>query len=336
MDKTMSFSIEPAPSPVFSSRWIPAAFILSLLFHLILGASLGWIHLQPFAIPYQKKKMEHPLQVKRVEINPALFSGTEQSPASLSSEAIDLHPNPQLTPNNHALAEELQESKPATFASPSSSVSIVESEAASASPYTFSNTAALRAQMTQLSAEPVSSSALILGHAASAEETKTGGNPSPGSSGASLPGSGDNSLPSFKDISVAFKGPQAGLNPHLPEPILLRLPSDVIFDFNSIDLRPEAFPLLDKAARLIEKYPHARIQVDGHTDTIGLDSYNQKLSEDRARTVEKWLEDHLEKNNFSFNIHGYGKTRPLVNPKGNKDQQQRNRRVEIIIQAISN
>ncbi len=108
-----------------------------------------------------------------------------------------------------------------------------------------------------------------------------------------------------------------------------------MFDFDSSNIKPVAEPLLQQAVDWIKKYPVARIQVDGFTDTIGGDAYNQKLSEERARVVSEWIKQRLASGQYSYETKGYGKTRPLVNPQGSIDEQQRNRRVEITIQGIN-
>jgi outer membrane protein OmpA-like peptidoglycan-associated protein len=162
------------------------------------------------------------------------------------------------------------------------------------------------------------------------------GSGSPKGEGA-MPGLGGGAVkaPSFSEIAPRLKIPDANLNPKIPEAVILRLPSDVVFDFDSATIRAEAVPLLGQAADWIAKYAVARIQVSGHTDTFGTDLYNQKLSENRARAVEEWLRQKLGSNKYTFEAKGYGKTRPIVSPKGSIAEQQANRRVEIMVQAIN-
>jgi outer membrane protein OmpA-like peptidoglycan-associated protein len=70
--------------------------------------------------------------------------------------------------------------------------------------------------------------------------------------------------------------------------------------------------------------------VEGHTDATGAAGYNQTLSEQRARTVESWLESRGYVVANVTEVHGFGKTKPVASndtPEG----RQKNRRVEIVI-----
>ncbi len=63
----------------------------------------------------------------------------------------------------------------------------------------------------------------------------------------------------------------------------------VNFDFNKATLRPEAFPILNNAAEILLTHPSVNINIVGHTDQIGSDKYNDKLSLERAESVKKYL-----------------------------------------------
>ncbi len=63
----------------------------------------------------------------------------------------------------------------------------------------------------------------------------------------------------------------------------------VNFDFNKATLRPEAYPILDHAAQVLLGHTDVNIEIQGHTDQIGSDKYNDKLSQRRAETVKKYL-----------------------------------------------
>ena len=60
---------------------------------------------------------------------------------------------------------------------------------------------------------------------------------------------------------------------------------DVLFDFNKYTLKPEARERLAKISGIVEAYPDLKLQVEGHTDSIGSDEYNVQLSEKRADSV---------------------------------------------------
>jgi outer membrane protein OmpA-like peptidoglycan-associated protein len=118
--------------------------------------------------------------------------------------------------------------------------------------------------------------------------------------------------------------------------IIVDLPADVLFDFDKADIRPDAFPTLEKLARLIKQSGDGVIQVNGHTDSIGADAYNLALSERRAASVVTWLTTNGGISAGRLEAKGFGKTHPVAanrNPDGldNPEGRQKNRRVEVII-----
>lgn len=63
----------------------------------------------------------------------------------------------------------------------------------------------------------------------------------------------------------------------------------VNFDFNKATLRPESYPILDNAAGILLSHPDVKVEIQGHTDQIGSDKYNNELSMKRAEAVKKYL-----------------------------------------------
>ena len=122
--------------------------------------------------------------------------------------------------------------------------------------------------------------------------------------------------------------------------IRVELSADVLFDFDEHDLRSEAFPTLRKVGELLESYPGSPVEIEGHTDSIGGDAYNQKLSESRAGSVKGWLVQNAGADPARISIRGWGETKPVApntRPDGSDDPagRQKNRRVEIAIQKSS-
>jgi outer membrane protein OmpA-like peptidoglycan-associated protein len=114
----------------------------------------------------------------------------------------------------------------------------------------------------------------------------------------------------------------------------IALSSDVLFDFDRDVLRPEAGAALDKVLLIIQSYPGSTIAIEGHSDSVGDDAYNQKLSERRARSVQTWLAAHNLAN--AMTTRGWGESKPVVpntdaNGADNPANRQKNRRVEIIV-----
>lgn len=99
------------------------------------------------------------------------------------------------------------------------------------------------------------------------------------------------------------------------------------FDFNKATLRADSDPALQQVLNLLQSAPSLSIEVQGHTDAIGNDAANQKLSEARAGAVRQWLTAHGV-TATRLSAKGYGKTHPVAS-NDNDEGRARNRRVEI-------
>lgn len=119
--------------------------------------------------------------------------------------------------------------------------------------------------------------------------------------------------------------------------IRIALSADVLFDFDSAKLRPEAEQALRNVVEILRAHEGAKVRVEGHTDSKGSDRYNQQLSEERARSVRDWLTAADGLGGTEISIHGFGETKPAVANEmadGSDDPEgrQRNRRVDIIVE----
>lgn len=115
------------------------------------------------------------------------------------------------------------------------------------------------------------------------------------------------------------------------EGIQVTMESGILFDFDSEALKASAQEELSSMASVLKEYPDTKIQVDGHTDSTGSDSYNQKLSERRAKTVA----DQLRAMGITadrITEKGFGESMPVAD-NSNDAGRQLNRRVEIGIIA---
>ncbi|WP_428333031.1 OmpA family protein [Novosphingobium sp.] len=111
--------------------------------------------------------------------------------------------------------------------------------------------------------------------------------------------------------------------------IVLEMPSDVTFAFNKHDIQPRFQPVLDAVAHTLTKYPATYIDVDGHTDAIGSQAYNQVLSEQRADTVASYLAQRSVVH-ARMHVEGFGKTEPVAS-NATVMGRAANRRVEIVL-----
>jgi outer membrane protein OmpA-like peptidoglycan-associated protein len=109
------------------------------------------------------------------------------------------------------------------------------------------------------------------------------------------------------------------------------MPADVLFGYDESFLRPEAITSLGKLGELIRRNPSARFRIEGHTDSFGSPDYNARLSLARAESVKQWLADQMAIDPARIDTRGLGNSRPLVAATGTIEEQQLNRRVEIVI-----
>ena len=96
-----------------------------------------------------------------------------------------------------------------------------------------------------------------------------------------------------------------------PVPLSIDL-KGVNFDFDKSTLRPDAIGILNEAVAILSRYPELRVEIAGHTDLCGSDSYNQGLSERRARVVYDYLTSNGIDSSRLAGPNGYGESRPLV------------------------
>jgi outer membrane protein OmpA-like peptidoglycan-associated protein len=105
--------------------------------------------------------------------------------------------------------------------------------------------------------------------------------------------------------------------------------SDVLFKTGSFELLPVARERLAKVSGIVLAYPSLHLQIEGHTDSVGTDEYNQTLSEKRAGAVRDYLVQQGIASD-SIEARGFGKTQPIASndmPEG----RQQNRRVELVL-----
>ena len=105
--------------------------------------------------------------------------------------------------------------------------------------------------------------------------------------------------------------------------------SDVLFDTAKFSLRPAAREKLARVAGILEGHPGLRMQVEGYTDSVGGEEYNQKLSENRATSVRDYLTG-AGIPETSVTSKGFGKSEPVASNETASGRQQ-NRRVELVV-----
>ena len=110
----------------------------------------------------------------------------------------------------------------------------------------------------------------------------------------------------------------------------LSLDASVLFDFDKALVKPEAVAAVRAAATQIASHPPGRILIEGHTDNVGAEAYNDQLSRARAQAVADLLRQSGGLEKFAIEVVGYGARRPLTSNATEADRQ-RNRRVDIAV-----
>ncbi len=118
--------------------------------------------------------------------------------------------------------------------------------------------------------------------------------------------------------------------PKVGEKIVLK---GIYFDFNSALIKPTSYPVLDDAAKVLIAYPKMRVEISGHTDSIGSDSYNMRLSQQRAESVRNYLITHHGINPSRLIAVGYGESMPIADNR-TKSGRDLNRRIEYKVLSI--
>ncbi|HKU41706.1 MAG TPA: OmpA family protein [Polyangiales bacterium] len=125
--------------------------------------------------------------------------------------------------------------------------------------------------------------------------------------------------------------------PPPPEPKRVEVTQDQIvihekiqFETNKAVIKPESFGLLDEVTAAIRDTPQIKkLSIEGHTDSVGSDKYNQKLSDQRAASVKAYLVEHgIDAAKLASK--GWGEAKPIGDNETEEGREQ-NRRVEFII-----
>lgn len=115
------------------------------------------------------------------------------------------------------------------------------------------------------------------------------------------------------------------------EGIVVEFKDKVLFGFNRADLSATATQNLDKLVNILNKYPDTNIEILGHTDSLGTDSYNQTLSERRANAAATYVKSKGVAS-ARVSTRGLGETDPKVSNETESGRAE-NRRVEFVITA---
>jgi outer membrane protein OmpA-like peptidoglycan-associated protein len=116
--------------------------------------------------------------------------------------------------------------------------------------------------------------------------------------------------------------------------IKLIMPGNITFATGSAQIRQDFFDVLDSVVDVLKEFKDTRIRISGHTDSVGSDSMNQRLSEERADSVKFYLLDQRVPAG-RVNAYGYGERYPIAD-NGTDAGRGQNRRVELELEPLEN
>ncbi len=103
----------------------------------------------------------------------------------------------------------------------------------------------------------------------------------------------------------------------------------ILFATNSDRIRPESTPTIEEIGTMLQQHPELRLRIEGHTDSVGVEGYNQDLSERRAASVKAFLVERYTVDATRLETVGFGESKPVAD-NGTPEGRQQNRRVELV------
>jgi outer membrane protein OmpA-like peptidoglycan-associated protein len=311
------------------SRWLIPALVLSLLLHIAF-----WYWARGFGLPsagrdVYERIVPRTFHLERVEVDPKLLAPDEAADkqGALAPESVSL-------PDEKTSFEKLMSDNKGEPAAPK-----IDQPVLSEKPTASSTTLEETTQMAKRSgAQSILEDTRALQKALLAEKPSAAGRPSSklldpqaltGRAAVKTGKLRGGDTPGFSNLDdlLARTGPLSSET----APILM--PTDLLFDYDQDTLRVEALASLEKLGTLIRRNPQASFIIEGHSDSFGSDVYNLELSRRRADTVKAWLVTMMNIPPDRISARGFGKSRLIAPASGTIEEQQINRRVEIVIRT---
>ena len=301
-------------------RWVLLAFGLSLLIHALFWAWASYMPLNTGSIKIPNRVVPRTFHLERVEIDPKLLE-----PAPDAEKRRAASPASIKLPDEKVSFDKVKDKKPEI---PKMDANIFSEKPAIAAPSfqnTMKNAPAKGAHLELADSKSLDRELLDIKPAIAGPSVieVDRANRAGGFSGDRAHG--------FSNLDSLL----AQTGPLTPETAPILMPTDLLFDYDKPDLRPEAVASLQKLAELIRRNPSARFLIEGHTDSFGTDEYNLDLSRRRAESVKAWLTGTMSLPEQAIETRGFGKTRLRAPATGTVEEQRINRRVEIVIRSNS-
>jgi outer membrane protein OmpA-like peptidoglycan-associated protein len=280
-----------------------------------------------FSEAYYDEIVPRTFQVERVEIDPAVFdpvpdevvrAATAPAAVELPKEEISFQQmmgDVKASPAAPKMENPLLAERPAV--APTTLEQTVQSAQEVGAQSVVEDMQALREEL--LVDKPIISGRPLLELGESSDQPGSPRVPDGAAAGGNTPG--------FSNLDALL----AGTGPLTDATAPILMPADLLYDYDSYQLRGAAVSSLEKLGQLIQRNPKASFVIEGHSDSFGSDDYNMQLSKARAESVKAWLVGSMGIDARRIQTRGYGRTRLIAPASGDIDQQQINRRVEIVI-----
>jgi len=317
--------------PTGLARWLLPAFIISLLLHVAVFIWVRDVGFQPFSTPPKQEVPIPTIKLQKIEIPPEILQAQPQpKPVKHTAAAPQAV---QLPKDNPSFASMMATSKGAPAAPQIENPILAEKPQVEATTYKQTVQAAQEGgvksvagkidQVRQdlLEEKPGIAEKPLLDTIKTGEDSGTSPTVKGPLAGASTPGF------SNLDDLLAQTGPLS------KETAPIRMDSDVLYDYNRYDLKPDAVESLKKLGIIIQRNPQLIFSIEGHSDSSGSQEYNLQLSQQRAEAVKAWLLQNMGIDESRITTFGFGSTRLIVPATEPFDEAREapNRRVEIVL-----
>lgn len=307
-----------ATNSPLTRKWIVRALILSVLLHVGFFIFANWTKMEHFSFSTPQKLSPPTFEVKQVFIDPKTLEPEEQRikmPSSGPKPEEVVIPKDKIEVKEFHIAPQTKEIQNPLL-----------SEKPKADPLNLTN-------LMKTTENSAGNAEKELGGIASMLMANSA--PAPRQPVIKLPGRGKEGADAWEGIpgrqsideALSRSGPiSAGGKP-------IAMPGGALFDYDRAELRGAALDDLQKLGELIRRNPNASFRIEGHTDSSGTREYNLELSLRRAEAVKAWLVQNLHLDPARIETIGYGPDKLIVPADKSIDEQQPNRRVEIVIKT---
>jgi outer membrane protein OmpA-like peptidoglycan-associated protein len=338
-DRISDFETEGLLTGTRERNWIWLGLIVSLAIHFALCAYFYRTRFQAADTVFTQRD-----QTPTFKVRSLVDTGLDKSSADQTNPAAK--PNPDNTdvqlPDEKKSFDKILQDIQATAALPDDTRDVLPDQPKVEQPEVNS----VLTEIERSTAQTLSSDPNALHEQSLLNNSSTSGRPQPALSGTELATStaikrpntftsklpGDSAgpnrgrTPGFSDLDqlLAQKGP-------LGSGTKLRLPDDQLFEYDSDVLQGSAISQLQKLGTLIQRNPKSTFSVEGYTDSFGTFEYNLDLSQRRADSVKRYLVEVMRINPAQVETHGYGAAKFRSSPNGSIEEQNANRRVEVVV-----